>query len=152
MPDTTRHNPTPAAVPARVPRSGLSPAQEAALAALVAGQSVTATAAAVGVARCTVHAWLRDDYAFKAAYNRGRKDLHAIFHARLMSLAAKAAGCVERALDAGDARAALALLRGLGLLTGAPAAVGSDDPQVLEDQAGVELLMCLPPLDDGPGR
>jgi hypothetical protein len=43
------------------PGDGLSAAQETALAALLAGQTVTATQAA-GVDKTTVYRWLRDPY------------------------------------------------------------------------------------------
>jgi len=118
----SQQNSTPAA---------LSPGQVAALEALLAGRTVTEAATVAGVDRTTVHAWLRSDYAFQAAYNRGRRDLQEQTHARLMTLAEKAVGCVEGALAKGDEKTALAVLRGLGLLSGVPAKPGSDDPEIL---------------------
>jgi hypothetical protein len=123
-----RQNATPAKDP-------LSPNQERALAALLAGKSVTEAAAVAEVDRTTLHRWLKEDFDFGAALNRGRKDLREAMHARLMVLAAKAAGCVEKALDNGDDKVALALLKGIGLLSGEPPKVGSDDPQRLAVEA-----------------
>jgi hypothetical protein len=49
---------------------------------------------------------------------------------RLLGLAEKAADCVGRSIDEGDAKTALTLLKGLGVLSEPPA--GSDDPAELE--------------------
>ena len=113
--------------------------QQAALTALLSGQTVTAAAAAVGVARTTLHRWLREDEAFAAAYNGRRAELRDAAHARLLGLADKALAALERALDEGDTRAAAAVLRGLGLLSGAPLAIGGDTPEgVRRDRALAE--------------
>jgi transposase-like protein len=53
----TPHNPT----------LTLSPCQLAALEALLAGKTVTDAAAAAGVDRSTLHAWLKTDFPFQAA-------------------------------------------------------------------------------------
>jgi hypothetical protein len=80
----------------------LSPAQEKALTALLAGKSVTDSAAAAEVDRTTVHRWLKDAYAFQAALNRGRRDLQEAMQARLLVLAEKAADAVEHAITEFD--------------------------------------------------
>jgi hypothetical protein len=117
------------------PAADLTPSQEKALAALLAGKSVTDAATVGEVDRTTVHRWLKDDFAFQAALNRGRRDLREAMQARLMGLAEKAAECVERSITEGDGKAALALLKGLGLLPGELPKIGSDDPADLEDKA-----------------
>ena len=106
----------------------LTPSQEKALSALLAGKSVTDAAAAAEVDRTTVHRWLKDDFGFRAAFNRERRRLREAMQSRLMTLAEKAAECVERSLADGDDKIALALLKGLGLLSGELPSVGSDDP------------------------
>jgi len=113
----------------------LSPSQEKALAVLLTGKPVTDAAAAAGVDRTTVHRWLKEDFGFQAALNRARRELREAMTAKLMALAEKAAEAVERSIDEGDGKTALALLKGLGLLTGEPPKVGSDDPQDLADGA-----------------
>jgi hypothetical protein len=60
--------------------------------------------------------------------------------ARLIGLAEKAAECVERSIAEGDGKAALALLKGLGLLPGELAKIGSDDPADLANEARVQEL------------
>jgi hypothetical protein len=62
--------------PVEEPGDGLSPTQETGLAALLTGATVTAAADAAGVDRATVHRWLKDDFTFLVAYNRGRRELH----------------------------------------------------------------------------
>lgn len=101
---------------------GLSPAQEKALMALLAGQTVTAAAKAANVDRTTVYRWLRhpDHRAFRTALEDGRRELRQAMSARLLALLPKAADCLEAALTAGDSKSALALLKGLGFLPGPP--------------------------------
>jgi hypothetical protein len=99
------------------PTEELTPAQDQALAALLGGKCVTEAATIAGVDRVTVHRWLKD-WSFKAAFNRRRRELQEAMEARLMALANKAADCVDQSLATGDAKTGLALLKGLGLLTG----------------------------------
>jgi hypothetical protein len=96
----------------------LSPSQLAALGALLAGSSVTAAAEQAAVSRETLHRWLREP-AFAAAYKRQHRDLWEATETRLLRLAERATTIVERAIDQdGDVKAALAVLKGLGLLAG----------------------------------
>jgi hypothetical protein len=55
-----------------------------------------------------------------------------------MALAEKATAAVERSITEGDGKTALALLKGLGLLSGEASRIGSDDPKKLAFQAGVQ--------------
>ena len=75
------------------------------------------------------------DHNFQAAYNRGRQELQDALDARLRSLGETAARALKAALAEGDARAALAVLKGLGFLTGKRGYVGSGDPKVLRQNA-----------------
>ena len=113
----------------------LSSRQEQALAALLAGQTVTAAAEVAGVDRTSVHRWLREDYTFQAALNRGKRELRDAVQARLMRLGEAAAGVVATAVQGGDVRAALAVLKGLGLLDAHPVEVGGEDPGTLRAEA-----------------
>jgi hypothetical protein len=89
----------------------LSPTQIAAVAALLAGKTVTDAAAEAGVDRWTVHAWLKSHFAFRAAMNRGRRDLQKAVRRKLARMIGKALDCVERAIDDGDAKAAMDFLK-----------------------------------------
>ena len=103
-----------------------------ALEALGAGATVTEAARQAGVDRTTVHRWLRDSFSFQAAWNRLRRDMERETEARIERLAQEALGAVEAAVASGDARVALAVLKGVGLLGGARAEIGAPDPGDLE--------------------
>jgi DNA-binding phage protein len=100
------------------PDNNLSPKQHLVLAAMLSGQTITAAAQAAEVNRTTVYRWLRDPYRpeFWLALERGQHELRMAMEARLLGLANQAANCLEGALADGDGKAALALLKGLGLL------------------------------------
>ncbi len=113
----------------------LTPKQQQVLEYLLAGDTVTAAAKAVGVDRTTVHRWCREDFAFQAAHNRGRRELRDALDARLHALGQKATEAVESALERGDARTAMNVLKGLGLLGGEQARFGPEDPRKLRASA-----------------
>ena len=116
--------------------SPLSPVQVKVLAELLTGKTITDAATAAGVARVTVHAWLREDFAFQAAWNRDRQELRRENYARLERLAGKAVDCLEKAIDGDDVKAALEIVKGMGIL--APATPGSDDADALATEARVK--------------
>ena len=116
----------------------LTPAQETAIAALLAGKTITDAAADAGVDRATVHRWLREDFTFTAAFNAGRRELREGVQTRLERLAEKAAAAVERAIDNGDVKAALEILKGLQVL--APVPMGSEDPGELAEDDRLKAL------------
>jgi len=105
------------------------PAQQTVLRELLRGATVTAAASTGGVAARTVHRWLKSDAVFIAMYNRARRDMAEAQRSRLMELTALALDTVERALNDGDARTALAILKGAGLLSGTAPQIGDDDPE-----------------------
>jgi hypothetical protein len=94
----------------------LGAAQRAALELIFAGKSVAETAREAGVNRRTIHRWIKNDPVFAAAYNEWREEIEENCAARLAAMADKAAAAIEKALEAGDARSALQLLKGLGVL------------------------------------
>lgn len=110
--------------------------QQAALEELLKGASIVESARAAGVTRWTVHAWLKQDTAFQAAYNRWREQMDAGCQTRLLALTDKAADAVQKALEAGDAKLGLALLKGLGLL--APLEKRPTDPEEVEQEMRLE--------------
>jgi len=105
---------------------GLTAPQEAALEALLAGATVTDAAAAAGVDRVTLWRWRTTVPAFEAALNTGRVQLREAYQGRLYALAGRAVDTVEAAVEGGDVKAALAVLRGLELLARVP--IGNTDP------------------------
>lgn len=115
-------------------RPDLPPQQAQALAALLGGATITSAAEAAGVDRTTLHRWLREDFSFQAAYNGLRCDLRREIEARLDNVANAALGTVSAAVDAGDVRAALAVLRGTGVFAGSCPSIGPDDPAEVEEE------------------
>lgn len=93
----------------------LTPDQAAALDLLLAGQTITAAAAAVGVARETVSRWRNSDPTFKAAYNAAMQSVYDAGQARLLDVRTKALDRLAELVDAKDPaialKAAAALLR-----------------------------------------
>ncbi len=117
----------------------LSPKQFVVLQGLVSGATVTKAADAGGVDRTTVHRWLREDCTFQAAHNAARRDLGREVDARLPHLAEAALGTVEEAVQNGDVRAALVVLKGLGALPGSAPAVGAENPgELAEDRIAAD--------------
>ena len=115
----------------------LDPQQVAALGCLLTGNTVTEAARSSGVSRETVHRWLREDFEFQAAYNRGRFELMQAIGTHLLATAHRAAANVAKAIEEGDLRASLAVLRGLGSLAGKGPVCGTDDPQVLREESEI---------------
>jgi hypothetical protein len=116
----------------------LTVAQETAVAALLAGRTITDAAADAGVDRATLYRWQNENFAFMAAVNAGRRELRKSVHTRLERLAEKAAGCVEKAIDGGDVKTALEILKGLQVL--APFSIGSEDPAELAEENRLQTI------------
>ena len=116
----------------------LSEAQLSVLQALLTGSTVTDAALAASVARTTVHRWLRDDWAFQAALNRERREIRDAIRSQLLRAAESAVRSVSRAIDDGDLRVAMDVLKGVGLLgSRVQIEIGDDDPAALEEEARV---------------
>ncbi len=122
----------------------LTAAQRRAIGRMASGESATAAAAAAGVHRQTVHRWLRDDPAFRAAFHAWQAAAADHARARLLALADAAVTTVAAAVAAGDTRTALAVLKGQGLLV--PPTPGPTDPdqvarRALADAARAEAAL-----------
>jgi hypothetical protein len=98
----------------------LGPEQRKALELLAQGRSVSEAAEKTGVARQTVHRWLKNDPAFAALYNQWHAEMKESCRSQLLMLGSKATAALAKALEAGDAKTALQLLKGIGLLTPTP--------------------------------
>src|SRR5438067_1169465 len=117
--------------------AALSPRQELAVREIVRGRSVTAAAHAAGVSRQTVYRWMAEP-PFAATLNRWLAEMKELAQDQLYGAAVNAAGTLAAAIEAGDVKAAVVLLHGLGILAPpGPEAPGSDDPAILARQ--VEL-------------
>jgi len=109
--------------------------QEAVLAALLMGNTITAAASDAGIARQTVHRWLANDAEFIAAYNRGRHELASSHATRILTMCGAALDVLDGAIAAGDAKVALAVLKGAGVFAGEAARIeGSSDPDDVRNE------------------
>ena len=131
-----------------------SPAQIAAMEALLAGKTATDAAAGAGVNRRTLYNWLKTDFRFQAAVNRGRRELQQAVACRIGQLAADAAECVAGAVRKGDVKAALEILRRTNAF--AAPKIGSDDELVLQieqvekqEKRDTQIALARPPAPDG---
>ena len=113
----------------------LSPVQIQAIAHLLSGESISSTAESLEVNRVTIHRWLRDDFAFQATLNRGKRDLSDAIDARLQQMASRALETIQEALEDGDRRVALSVLKGCGYLDGKRTDIGPGSEDVLELEA-----------------
>jgi hypothetical protein len=97
------------------PGTNLSVEQLNAIDILVQGKTDQETARSVGVARETVTRWRNDNPYFAAELNKQRKLIWGTNQDRLRSLTTKAVDTIETALDAGDSKAAVEVLKAVGL-------------------------------------
>lgn len=123
---------------------------------LVMGKCDREVAEAVGVSRQTVTSWRLYNPHFQAELNRRRKEIWGAAVDRFRSLLLKSLDTVERALDEGDAKTAVELLKMAGMdmtkdgSTLGSYLVGEDDPEeIIEKQAkqkqNEQLYQVLPP-------
>lgn len=101
--------------PKRPKRYVLSAQQAQALEMLMAGQTVTETAAALGIARETVSRWRSKDPTFKAAYNDALKSSWEASRTRLLEARVKAVNRLIELIDSENEamalKACMALMR-----------------------------------------
>ena len=112
----------------------LSPAQDLALAVLLAGQTQEAAAAAAGVTRQTVSEWARRDALFVATLNQRRQVLWDCYADRLRDLVGKAIDAVETGLDSPDERTKLTAAAQVFKLLVGLAPQGATDSRDVENE------------------
>jgi len=98
----------------------LARGKRVALESLLSGKSISETARISGVTRKTLYNWLRKDARFQAAYNQWHDEMEQSARSHLLMLTDKATDAVAKALEAGDAKTAMQLLKGMGILNPAP--------------------------------
>ena len=121
-------------------RADLPPQQTLVLAALLTGATITAAAEVAEVDRTTVHRWLREDFAFQAVLNAAQRDLRREVASRLDHVVQAAVETISAAVESGDVRAALAVLRGTGVLAGDRPRIGPEDPDEVAQEAEVSKM------------
>lgn len=87
--------------------TALSPAQEAALVALLSGQNQKEAALAADCTESTLSRWSNSDPAFIAELNKRRRELWSANAESLRSLSKKAIDRLEKIIEAGSDRFAL---------------------------------------------
>jgi hypothetical protein len=102
----------------------ISPKQHRAIELLIAGKNDTQVAADIGVSREIVNRWRHHHPPFVAALNAERLSLWHASRERLRALGDKAFDVLDVALDRGDTRVALGLLK---LRAADPAPAGATD-------------------------
>jgi hypothetical protein len=90
--------------------------QKAALELLCTGVPVAEAARRVEVNRRTIFRWIKSDPVFAAAYNQWHAEMEESCRSQLSLLAEAATSAVRGALERGDARTGMQLLKGLGLI------------------------------------
>jgi hypothetical protein len=109
--------------------------------------TITSAAKAAGVARETVHRWMKEDWNFQSELNKRMKEIQEATTARLLSLSLSASVVVEKAIKKGDVKASIAILTGVGVLTGELPHIGISDPDALREDAGrwhfAQIMRCL---------
>jgi hypothetical protein len=116
--------------------SSLSPAQFLALENLMSGQTLGEAAKGAGIGRKTLYRWMHEDADFQAEYNAWQKDTAAAARSGILALTEPAIRAVAGALEKGDSKTAMALLKSLGLLT--PPVAGSTDAETVRKEQQIE--------------
>ena len=99
--------------------AGITPKQQQAVMLILGGSSVADAARRIGVSRRTLHQWRRSEK-FIEALESWRADMEQVARSRLLNLSSMGLRAIHRALEAGDAKVALALFKGLGVFNLSP--------------------------------
>ena len=99
--------------------AGITLKQQQAVMLILGGSSAADAARRIGVSRRTLHHWRRSEK-FIAALESWRADMEQAARSRLLNLSSMGLRAIHRALEAGDAKVALALFKGLGVFNLSP--------------------------------
>ncbi len=99
---------------------GLSPMQVAAFEVLTSGGTMAAAARAANVSRKTLYEWMREGHQFDVAYQEWKRSIAETSRTRLLMIGEAATVQIARSIKQGDTRAALAVAKGMGLLSAPP--------------------------------
>ena len=113
-------------------QSKLSPGQASVLREMMAGKSVAAASKVTRVSRSTIYRWQSEDPQFIAALNAWKRQTDESIRNRLLALGDRAVTALNNALLTCDAKTAMSVLKGLGMLS--PAKHGSPDVKVVEEE------------------
>jgi hypothetical protein len=114
----------------------LTPGQRKAIEMLTSGHTLVDSATAAGVGRTTLYRWLKGDAKFLAVYNSWQQDALATARGRLLAMSDLAVTTIGKAMSAGDAKTALAVLKALGVMERVQP--GATDPDEVTRQQEME--------------
>ena len=112
----------------------LSEKQLMAIDLILSGKVDREVAEAVGVSRSTISDWRNGNYLFQAELNKRRREIQEAGRERLRRIRNKALDTVEKAIEEGDVKTALEILRLTGIEKEDLDKIGPADPEVLEEQ------------------
>ncbi len=115
-------------------REQLSEKQLMAIDLILSGKVDREVAEAVGVSRSTISDWRNGNYVFQAELNKRRREIQEAGREKLRRIRNKALDTVEKAIEEGDVKTALEILRLTGIEQEDLKAIGSDNPETLEEQ------------------
>jgi len=98
---------------------------------ILSGHSDEAVAKEVGVRRETVCRWRNNNFAFQAVLNKGRKELWDDATSKLRNLAHKAIETITKAIEDGDVKTSMDLLKNINMYGSIDAPKEATDPRVL---------------------
>ena len=119
-------------------QSKLSPGQMSVLREMMAGKSVAAASKVTRVSRSTIYRWQSEDPQFIAALNAWKRQTDESIRNRLLALGDRAVTALNNALLTCDAKAAVSVLKGLGMLS--PVKHGSPDAKVVEAELNLSRM------------
>jgi len=115
--------------------------QQNAIEGLILGQSDRDVAAAVGVSRETVWHWRHEHPVFMATLERRRAEVWRVPQEQLRSLLGKAVANVAAAIEGGDLKASIEVLKAVGMYGNATMnAIHEQDPALLIAQAAEQRV------------
>jgi hypothetical protein len=128
----------------------LSIAQENAIDLLITGATDGDVAAAVGVDRVTVWQWRHDHPLFMATLQQRRAEVWRAPQEQLRALMRRAAENITAAIEGGDLKASIELLKITGMYgDGRGNAIGEQDPErLLKQQVDAQILRENIPRDE----
>jgi AcrR family transcriptional regulator len=118
----------------------LTTQQLKAMALLMTGCAMADVAERIGVSRGTIHNWTHRNERFIAALESWRRDMRRNARTRLIAMSNLGLRAISQALEGGDARVALRMFTGLGVL----------GPKVAEEDKQDEGKTILVRLRDEP--
>jgi Helix-turn-helix domain len=92
--------------------------QQKVLEVIRAGKGIAEAARTVGLCRQTIYRWIKDDAQFRAVYHQWKEEMEESAHSRLLAILDTAVETVKKGMEAGNTKAAMALIDRMGVCGG----------------------------------